>query len=40
VDWHAATADHPELFARDGVHPQRPGARLYAEMIAAAINAP
>jgi peptidoglycan/LPS O-acetylase OafA/YrhL len=40
ADWHAATADHPELFARDGVHPQRAGARLYAELIAAAIQAP
>jgi peptidoglycan/LPS O-acetylase OafA/YrhL len=40
ADWHTATADHPELFARDGIHPQRAGARLYAELIAAAINTP
>lgn len=40
ADWHAVSADHPELFARDGVHPQRAGRRLYADVIAAAVNAP
>jgi peptidoglycan/LPS O-acetylase OafA/YrhL len=40
ADWYTASAGRPELFARDGVHPQRVGARLYAEVIAAAVNAP
>jgi len=40
VDWHAATDGRPELFARDGVHPQPAGVRLYVAMIAAAVAAP
>jgi peptidoglycan/LPS O-acetylase OafA/YrhL len=40
VDWHAASADHPELFRRDGIHLRPAGARLYTDLIAAAINAP
>jgi peptidoglycan/LPS O-acetylase OafA/YrhL len=40
ADWHAATADHPELFRRDGVHPKADGQRLYAAVIAEAVNAP
>jgi peptidoglycan/LPS O-acetylase OafA/YrhL len=40
VDWHAASADHPELFWRDGIHLQPAGAILYADLIAAAVNAP
>jgi lysophospholipase L1-like esterase len=39
ADWHAASADRPKLFARDGVHPQPAGARLFADIIAAAVNA-
>lgn len=40
ADWHAAGAGHPELFARDGVHPQRAGARLFARVITTAVNGP
>jgi lysophospholipase L1-like esterase len=40
VDWHAASADHPELFRPDGIHLRPAGARLYADLVAAAINAP
>ena len=40
VDWHAASSDHPELFWRDGIHLRPAGARLYADLIAAAVNAP
>jgi uncharacterized protein YraI len=38
VDWYAATADHPELFSKDGVHLQPPGRRLYAAMISEAVR--
>lgn len=37
VDWHGATAGHPELFWKDGYHPRPEGAELYAELIAEAI---
>lgn len=37
VDWNAATNDHPELFAPDGIHPQAAGSALYASLIAAAL---
>ena len=40
VDWHAASAGHPELFWRDGIHLRPAGVRLYADLIAAAIGAP
>lgn len=40
ADWHAASAGRPELFARDGVHPTRAGARLFGSVIAAAVRAP
>jgi hypothetical protein len=40
VDWRAASADHPELFWRDGIHLRPAGARLYVDLIAAAILAP
>jgi lysophospholipase L1-like esterase len=35
VDWHAASADRPELFVDDGIHLQPEGQRVYADMIAA-----
>jgi hypothetical protein len=40
VDWHAATANHPELFWDDGIHVKPAGASLYANLIAAAIKPP
>jgi peptidoglycan/LPS O-acetylase OafA/YrhL len=38
VDWHDATAGHPELFWKDGYHPRPEGAELYADLIAAAVE--
>ncbi len=38
VDWHDATAGHPELFWKDGYHPRPEGAELYADLIAAAVD--
>jgi hypothetical protein len=35
IDWHAATADRPDLFVSDGIHPQPEGQRLYAQLILA-----
>ena len=40
LDWHAASADKPELFGKDGLHLGRAGARFYAEQVAALVNAP
>ena len=40
MDWHAATADRPELFVEDGIHLQREGQRIYADLIAAHLEAP
>ncbi len=40
VDWYAASADRPELFWHDGIHLRPTGARLYADLIAAQVNAP
>ncbi|HEU4671370.1 MAG TPA: acyltransferase family protein [Candidatus Limnocylindrales bacterium] len=37
VDWHAASAGRPELFAPDDVHPNRDGARLMASLVADAL---
>ena len=39
VDWHGASADHPEFF-QDGVHLQPEGAQAYAKLIAASLRAP
>ena len=33
VDWHRASADHPEYFTSDGIHLTPTGARAYAELI-------
>jgi peptidoglycan/LPS O-acetylase OafA/YrhL len=35
ADWHATSADRPELFVDDGIHLQPEGQRVYADMIAA-----
>ncbi len=40
ADWHAASVDHPELFVDDGIHPQPEGQRVYADLIAARLEAP
>jgi hypothetical protein len=40
VDWYSATVNRPELFAPDGIHPELEGQRLYARLIAEAIQAP
>ena len=34
INWHAASAGHPELFWSDGVHIKPEGARVYADLIA------
>lgn len=38
VDWHGLTADHPELFASDGIHLRPEGARIYADLIASCLQ--
>jgi hypothetical protein len=38
VDWHAAAANHPELFWDDNVHLRPEGATYYVGLIAAAIR--
>ncbi len=38
VDWNAATAGRPDLFWKDGYHPRPAGARLYADLVAAALR--
>ena len=40
VDWHAASAGRPELFVEDGTHLQPEGQQLYADLIAAHLEAP
>jgi peptidoglycan/LPS O-acetylase OafA/YrhL len=37
IDWAGTVAGHGELFAADGVHVNGSGARLYADLVAAAI---
>jgi peptidoglycan/LPS O-acetylase OafA/YrhL len=39
ANWHAAIAHRTRLLWPDGVHPRPPGARLYARVVAAAIQA-
>ena len=34
VDWHAASAGHPEVVERDGIHLTLQGAQAYADLIA------
>ena len=38
VDWHAASAGHPELFWDDGFHPRPTGAALFARLVAGAMG--
>jgi peptidoglycan/LPS O-acetylase OafA/YrhL len=40
VDWYSASVNRPELFAKDGIHPQPAGRRLYAGLIAARLEDP
>lgn len=40
ADWHAEASQHPEWLGPDGVHVGREGARQYAAIVAAAVNAP
>jgi hypothetical protein len=39
ADWHAAIADHTGLLWPDGIHPQPSGAKVYARVVLAAIQA-
>jgi peptidoglycan/LPS O-acetylase OafA/YrhL len=39
ADWHAAIAGHAGLLWPDGIHPQPSGARVYARVVLAAIQA-
>ena len=39
ADWHAAIADHTSLLWPDGIHPQPSGAKVYARVVLAAIQA-
>ena len=39
ADWHAAIAAHTDLLWPDGIHPQPSGARVYARVVLAAIQA-
>jgi len=39
ADWHAAIADHTDLLWPDGIHPQPSGAKVYARVVLAAIQA-
>lgn len=38
IDWAAEAAGHDDWFYSDGIHPEPPGQRAYAAMIAAAIG--
>jgi len=38
VDWRSASLNHPEYFWDDGIHLRPEGARVYADLIAAAIK--
>jgi uncharacterized protein YraI/lysophospholipase L1-like esterase len=40
VDWRAASTGQPALFAKDGIHLQPAGARLYTSLIAEQVQAP
>jgi lysophospholipase L1-like esterase len=40
VDWHAASANRPELLWTDGIHLRPEGAQFYANLIAALVKAP
>ena len=38
IDWHAFGVDHPELFAKDGIHIGAAGAKAYTALVLAQIN--
>jgi hypothetical protein len=38
VDWNTATIGRPDLFWDDGYHPRPEGAKLYADLVAAALH--
>ncbi|HKP52077.1 MAG TPA: hypothetical protein VJ183_05440 [Chloroflexia bacterium] len=38
ADWHAVSTNHPDYFAKDGYHLTAKGAKLYSELIAAALS--
>jgi hypothetical protein len=40
VDWHAASAGHPEYFGEDGIHLSLQGAQAYADLISAYLGGP
>lgn len=40
VDWHSVGLDHPEYFARDGIHIGAVGARAYTLLIVEQLRAP
>lgn len=40
VDWRGASSGQSALFAKDGIHLQPAGARLYTSLIAARIQSP
>ena len=40
VDWRGASTGQPALFAKDGIHLQPAGARLYTSLIAEQVQAP
>ena len=38
IDWHTYGMDHPELFAKDGIHIGAAGAKAYTALVLAQIN--
>ena len=38
VDWHTYGVDHPELFAKDGIHIGAAGAKAYTALVVAQLN--
>jgi hypothetical protein len=39
VDWYSASVEHPEYFVEDGIHLRIEGQRVYAGLIAEALDA-
>jgi hypothetical protein len=38
VDWHSASANHPEYFYRDGYHLRPKAQRIYADLISSHLD--
>ncbi|WP_186525896.1 acyltransferase family protein [Leekyejoonella antrihumi] len=38
ADWHSTISAHPDMLQADGVHPNIPGANLYADMVKSAFR--